>query len=351
MGNKMKILILCLLIGSIAAINQSNMDFQEVATSRASSGCIDRLHQVIQVHQDCKKLDLSCPRLKSTQKSKIWQNWLKSQCNKTLKQKVGDDKEDKKCLKRIKKKDANRKIYEFCAGSCQKCKPKATPAPKSTPEPKATPAPKSTPEPKPTLAPTSGVSLKEYQKQLDIFKKSIDAQHRDMGKLKALLDKVQGDLQHETKSKDHSVTTILGEINKLNNTVVKRCQQDTDCGQSLICVDEWCVLPVQCRSNGDCGSGACDTVSGRCYQYEKNTYCSGGKVEGTVKDANNVLVKRPYWTTLGDAVSACRSNQECGCIKLTGCDRKNYHWTFEGTSTRQSGLYISGTNSCSWVKN
>merc|ERR1712001_463195 len=126
-----------------------NMDFQEVATSRASSGCIDRLHQVIQVHQDCKKLDLSCPRLKSTQKSKIWQNWLKSQCNKTLKQKVGDDKEDKKCLKRIKKKDANRKIYEFCAGSCQKCKPKAT------------------------LAPTSGVSLKEYQKQLDIFKKSI----------------------------------------------------------------------------------------------------------------------------------------------------------------------------------
>jgi hypothetical protein len=165
----MKILILCLLIGSIAAINQSNMDFQEVATSRASSGCIDRLHQVIQVHQDCKKLDLSCPRLKSTQKSKIWQNWLKSQCNKTLEQKVGNDKEGKKCQRRIKQKDTNRKIYEFCAGSCQKCKPKATPAPKSTPEPKATPAPKSTPEPKatpapkstpepkPTLAPTSGI--------------------------------------------------------------------------------------------------------------------------------------------------------------------------------------------------
>jgi len=98
----MKILILCLLIGSIAAINQSNMDFQEVATSRASAGCIDRLPAI---HRDCKKL--SCPR-------------LKSQCYKTLKQVVGN-KLGKQCQNKIKKRDANKKIYEFCAGSCTMC--------------------------------------------------------------------------------------------------------------------------------------------------------------------------------------------------------------------------------------
>jgi len=250
----MKILILCLLIGSIAAINQSNMDFQEVATSRASSGCIDR-RIVGGGHKDCKKLELSCPQ-------------LKSRCHKTLKQVVGNSNKGKKCQKRIPPGDANRKIYEFCAGSCQKCKPKATPAPKykpepkatpapkSTPEPKATPAPKSTPEPKPTPAPTSaccsehsaeclackdgitveayckkmflsnvpgctGVSVKEYHKQLDIFKKSIDDQHRDIEKLReqllsqdALLDNQRSLIQGLNKK----VSTMKGRVDTLENT-------------------------------------------------------------------------------------------------------------------------------------
>ena len=98
--------------------------------------------------------------------------------------------------------------------------------------------------------------------------------------------------------------TSFGHLNVAFLKVVKRCQQDTDCGQSLICVDEWCVLPgkhycciyesvytcmsllkshdylimlltfvfyktVKCRSNEDCGSDACDTVSGRCEYFPR----------------------------------------------------------------------------------
>jgi len=339
-----------------------------VPTEGQTADCVDHLPNL---PKECKNFELTCSK-------------LPSQCKKTLYHAAESG--GKKCQKKIKKKDAKKKMYQFCERSCSRsCKPKATPAPKSkpepkatpapksTPEPKATPAPKSTPEPKPTPAPTSGVSLKEYQKQLDIFEKSIDAQRRDMGKLEALLDKVQGDLsaekiiratsdQNETKSREHFddihrkyIETIQGEVYTLDYTVVKRCQQDTDCGQSLICVDEWCVLPEHCRSNEDCAHYACDTVSGRCYQYEKNTYCSGGKVEGTVKDSNQVLVHgvlvdgvhhSSSWTSLDAAVSACKSNPECGCIGNPGCDGKIYLHTFEGTSTRQSW-----SGDCSWVKN
>ena len=126
------------------------------------SGCIDKWPAI---HKDCKNLDPSCPR-------------LKSYCQKTLKQVVGNSNKGKKCQKRIKQGDANRKIYEFCAGSCQKCSTFVLIF---------------------TVLFTitrhlcsilvfifkvlceTGVSLKEYQKQLDIFKKSIDAQRRDMG--------------------------------------------------------------------------------------------------------------------------------------------------------------------------
>jgi len=262
----MKVLILCLLIGSIASKNQSQEDFKEVATSRISSGCVDRLPEI---PSDCKKLKLTCSK-------------LQSQCNKTLWQvaKPGG----KKCLSKLRKSDTEKKIYQFCARSCSMCR----------------------------------VSLKEYQKQLDI--------------LKALLDKVQGDLSEEKTIREKSDRTIQGKVNKLNNTVVKRCQQDTDCGQSLICVDEWCVLPEQCRSNEDCGSDACDTVIGHCYQYKLKTYCVGSNIVSS-------------WGTLDAAVSACSSNHECGCISDL---RANIYQIYEGTATEPDNLPHP---SRAWVKN
>merc|ERR1712147_473182 len=79
--------------------------------------------------------------------------------------------------------------------------------------------PNTTPAPETTAAPKAGVSLKEYQKQLDIFKKSIDVQSHDMVKLKALLDKVQGDLseektEREKESRRQSDAQIQGALSK-----------------------------------------------------------------------------------------------------------------------------------------
>jgi hypothetical protein len=161
---------------------------------------------------------------------------------------------------------------------------------------------------------TSGVSLKEYQEQLDIFKKSIDVQRRDMVKLKALLDKVQG------------------RVDTLNNTVVRSCSQDSDCTEPLhFCLNGWCSI-AECSENSHCqgDNPACDTFTGRCYTYEKDRYCLG-----------NDLATYP---TLDSATAACRSEASCGCIWNPYCDGVEYRISV-GTSTGPTGL-----GSCSWVK-
>jgi len=310
----MKILILCLLIGSIAAINQSEKNFQEVATSRISSGCLDRIPAM---HRDCKKLNLSCRA-------------LRSKCKKTLKQAVGNSEKGKACQKRLTKKDANTRVYQFCPGSCTMCRDGQWSAWESSPCTKScgsdgiqtktrscdSPSPIGggnpcvgspseeivcalMPCPKPAVITTTetpitttqlytsdtaccsehsaeclackdgitveayckkmflsnvpgctGVSVKEYHKQLDIFKKSFDDQHRDIEKLReqllsqdALLDNqrslIQGlnkkvstmkaDLsdektereksdQDEKESREQSDSHILGRVDTLENT-------------------------------------------------------------------------------------------------------------------------------------
>jgi len=85
----MKVLIFCLAIGSIAA-----------------TGCIDRNPKWPSA---CKMEKETCSKLK------------KGGCNLTLKKVVA--KASKLCQKKVREKgDANKKIYEFCAGSCTKCR-------------------------------------------------------------------------------------------------------------------------------------------------------------------------------------------------------------------------------------
>jgi hypothetical protein len=310
---------------------------------------------------------------------------------------VGNSNKGKKCQKRIKKGDENRKIYEFCARSCQKCKPKAKPAPKSTLEPKATLAPKSTPEPKPTPAPTSGVSLKEYQKQLDIFKKSIDDQHRDIEKLREKL-----------WSQDALLNKVQGHVDTLENTVVRSCSQDSDCADpNHFCFNGWCSIAecrdsdectdynnpfcdsgaciqcngrsctaqqpycvndncAECRRNDDCpeaahpycsndtcvecvqnsdcgayGTGACDTISGNCYNYQSRRYCDGGRAIGWF---DHVVL----------AIEACTKNGTCGCFHSVNCDGTGLLLT-TGTETIRSddksfGYASDYDTPCAWVK-
>merc|ERR1712147_458974 len=220
--------------------------------------------------------------------------------------------------------------------------------------------PNTTPAPETTAAPKAGVSLKEYQKQLDIFKKSIDVQSHDMVKLKALLDKVQGDLSEEKTEREksdqtekesrrqsdaqiqgalskektireQSDKTIEGRVHTLETTVVRICSQDSDCAEPMpFCLNGLCSI-TECTENSHCQGDkpACDTVTGRCYNWHQNTLCRG--------DYNST------YDTLEEATTACQGS--CGCIADYFCAGASYVIKV-GTSTITS---TSGT--CSWVKN
>jgi len=175
---------------------------------------------------------------------------------------------------------------------------------------------------------TSGVSLKEYQKQLDIFKKSTDVQRRDMVKLKALLDKVQADISDV----DGRVDGLTGRVDTLENTVVGKCSQDSDCGETLnLCIDGWCSI-AECVQNSDCQNDACDTVRNRCYTYETASFCDDSHIDGKFK-----------YDTKSEAIEVCNADSSCGCVADDYCDGEAYY-LHKGTS-----FTTGGTTACSWV--
>jgi len=398
----MKVLILCLLIGSISAINQSQKDFQEVATSRVSSGCIDRLPRLPSA---CKNVKVTCSK-------------LKSQCHKTLAQVVKPA--GRKCQSKLRKADANKKIYQFCAGSCTTCRDGQWTAWKSTPctktcgsdgiqtktrtctnppptgsgnacdgsssetidcELKPCPKPaRPTPAPKPktTPAPKAGISLKEYQKQVDIFRKSIDGLEKKVLSQDAL---IQGLKQN--------VSTVKGYVRRgldtLGDAVVLRCFQDAHCAEPLqFCLNGWCSV-VECRNDNQCPEALPYCYGNTCVECAIDSHCTSSSKghwcnpELNVCECRESLPPDCGWDehcevygdrrchssningysyrmdsfcigndiasyyTLEAATSSCNSNQICGCVYGARCNGKGYIIR-EGTSTRTS------SGECSWVK-
>jgi len=393
----MKVLILCLLIGSISAINQSQKDFQEVATSRVSSGCIDRLPRLPSA---CKNVKVTCSK-------------LKSQCHKTLAQVVKPA--GRKCQSKLRKADANKKIYQFCAGSCTTCRDGQWTAWKSTPctktcgsdgiqtktrtctnppptgsgnacdgsssetidcELKPCPKPaRPTPAPKPktTPAPKAGISLKEYQKQVDIFRKSIDGLEKKVLSQDALIQglkqnvsTVKGDLAEEITAIAGNTDAIQdqrGRFDTLENTVVRNCSQDSDCAEPLhFCLHGWCSV-VECTTDSHCTSSSkpkcynnicacssdldcersneyCDTDDHSCttfsgYNFEQFGFCTGdsGDFTGVSYD------------TLDDATNHCSGS--CGCIVDGHCDGGTYYLRTGNYTNDASNWSIPP---CAWVK-
>jgi len=282
----MKVLILCLLIGSISAINQSQKDFQEVATSRVSSGCIDRLPRLPSA---CKNVKVTCSK-------------LKSQCHKTLAQVVKPA--GRKCQSKLRKADANKKIYQFCAGSCTTCSPALT---SSNDGGEAAPAATNTES-------SLGISLNEYQTQVDVFRQfdeKIDglvekllSQDALIQGLKQNVSAVKGDLSDEKTAREKSD----------QEEKESREQSDAQIQDDVEYVKKH-MYPVE-------------AITG--YTYGKDTYCRGPDLA--------------WYPTLDAATAACRSEASCGCIWNHACDGIRYRITV-GTSTKPSEY-----GACSWVK-
>jgi len=198
---------------------------------------------------------------------------------------------------------------------------------------------------------TSGVSLKEYQNEVDILKKSIDDQHRDIETLReklrsqdALLDNqrsliqgLKGDLSEEKTEREKSVqeekesreqsdsqiqdglSNVIDDVLELDGTVVKRCSNESDCpagyeGSYSICSDGWCNWAR--------------------YKYRANSKCAGAYIS-------------PY-ATLQEARANCHGS--CGCIRDLHCDGGPW-FTYVGTRVLYSWKLLETVESCSWVKN
>merc|ERR1712018_792033 len=234
-----------------------------------------------------------------------------------------------------------------------------------------------------------GISLKEYQKQVDIFKKDIGDQHRAIEKLteelrsqdalldnqRSLIQGLTGDLAEEMQHREASdsaitgnadaIRNVNGRFDTLENTVVRNCSQDSDCAEPLhFCLNGWCSV-VECTTDSHCTSSSkapwcidnicgcrndlecnredeyCNTDDHSCtsfsgYAYHAASFCS-------VYDGGNIN----SYSTLEAASSDCSSSNQCGCIWDNGCGGSTYT-TNIGTSTAED--IWNDPPYCSWVK-
>jgi len=125
---------------------------------------------------------------------------------------------------------------------------------------------------------------------------------------------------------DDRVDGVDDRIDTLENTVLRSCAVDSDCGETLSCVDGWCTvaectsndqcpstLPicknpghkcVECLENEDCqSSNVCDTATNRCYISYIEHDCSGEWL-GIKYDDKEA------------AISGCNTRSECDCFNV-----------------------------------
>jgi len=188
---------------------------------------------------------------------------------------------------------------------------------------------------KPKPAPKEGISLKEYQRQVDIFKKSIDLLKKKLLSQDALMQGLKADVSDV----DGRVDGLTGHVDTLENTVVGKCSHHSDCAAPLrYCIDGWCSI-AECTKRSDCRRGEfCYTsYDGGCYDehddfpgynFLESKYCFKGLIS--------------KYDTLQDAIANCKGG--CGCIHRDSCNRGPY-LTYASNSTGTSSY-----RTCTWVK-
>jgi len=197
-----------------------------------------------------------------------------------------------------------------------------------------------------------GISLKEYQKQVDIFKKDIGDQHRAIEKLTeelrsqdALLDNqrsliqglkqnvstMKGDLAEEMqhrKASDSAITgnvtdairNVNGRVDTLENTAVRSCSQDSDCSEPLhFCLNGWCSV-VECTTDSHCTSSSkpkCYNNICECRSSDDCNYNNPVCDNGTCIHCNgkwSCTAQQPY--CVNDGCVECQLDSDCNADQV-----------------------------------
>jgi len=181
---------------------------------------------------------------------------------------------------------------------------------------------------------TLDITLEDFTKSLNETAEELNhSLNNTIDELNDSLNKTANALTqalNETEKKlSNDISGVGDRVDTLENTVVKRCSLDSDCGGALsFCIDGWCSLG-ECVQNSDCGeSNACDTGTNRCYNYHDESYCHGAYLG-------------IYEETLEAAISGCNMDSSCGCFSLNS--NGNYY-------LRQGTQITSFSGDQAWVK-
>jgi len=178
-------------------------------------------------------------------------------------------------------------------------------------------------------------SIEEFSKSLnetaDELNRSLNETTDDLNRsLNETAIDLNKSLDETEKRLSDDIAGVDVRVDDLENTVVKRCLVDSDCGGAVhFCIDGWCSV-TECLQNSDCGeSNACDTATNRCYTFKENYACDPQLGESH--------------SNLDDALYSCNANSQCKCIDHQPSG--GYYDTFT------SGTPGHNSNYDAWIKN